>query len=584
MRCSLLLFASLGLKIVLAQSTFPYDRFSHWQSVNSSVLPDSCYQILDLAVLNLDPTGQQDCSAPINALLQQFSNDTVRIHFPEGTFLFTQSLILKSLLIIEGEGPDLTHFQFNLGGSQSAILASGTLSNNQPAIVLPPLDNDSFLICPAHDFQPKDWLSLQCQDGALVTSSWALGTVGQLLQVQAVAGDTLFLTSKIRRSYVNELSCTVQRIIPKEHIQLRCFSIERIDDTAPEQSSSIEFNFVVNSQISALFSRYCTFAHIALNSCSKILVHKNYLTEAFDYGGGGRAYGVVLQSSTGDCRIEDNIFKHLRHAILLQSGANGNVAAFNFSTDAYWINSSPLLGSNSAGDLVLHGNYVYANLFEQNVVNNIVIDNSHGANGPDNLFYRNRALLYGIFFSDQSSSNQLFIGNEVTNTAFPYSLVNYNLQGIGHFEFANNNKGTIVPAGTSLQTDTSFAYAFCPDFVPQSMWLKIGEQPVISYPIPAQSRYETQSYFSSSCGNTDAGSTENTLTSCVYPNPTQDLVTFSFSKPFFGKMNIYSIDGKLMRIENINSKIFTISLSSFPSGLYLWQIEGLRNAGKIIVR
>lgn len=567
-----------------AQTIFPYERFSDWQSVHSTLLPDSCYHVLDLSTLNLDTSGQQDCSGPINALIQQFSNDTVRIHFPEGTFLFTQPLQLKSLLIIEGEGPDLTHFRFNLGGSQSAIQASGTLSTIEQSVVWPPLQNDTFVICPTHDFQPKDWLYLRCQDAALVTSSWALGSVGQLLQVEAVAGDTLFLNAKIRRSYVNELPCIVQRFIPKEHIQLRCFSIERIDDTAPEQSSSIEFNFVVNSQISGLFLRYCTFAHIALNSCSKILVHKNYLTEAFDYGGGGRAYGVVLQSSSGDCRIEDNIFKHLRHAILLQSGANGNVAAFNYSTDAYWINSSPLLGSNSAGDLVLHGNYVYANLFEQNVVNNIVIDNSHGANGPDNLFYRNRALLYGIFFSDQSSPNQLFIGNEVTNTAFPYSLVNYNLQGTGHFEFANNNKGTIVPAGTSLQTDSSFAYTFCPDFVPQSMWLKIGEQPVISYPIPAQSRYETQSYFSSSCGNTDAGSTEKTLTSYVYPNPTQDVVTFSFSKPVFGKMNIYSVDGKLMRIENINSKTFTISLSSFPSGLYLWQIDGLKTTGKLIVR
>ena len=583
MRWFLLVFVCLVLKSIKAQTNFPYERFSDWQSVNATLLADSLYQILDLATLNIDASGQQDCSAPINALLQQFPDDTVRLHFPAGTFLFTQPLQLKSLLIIEGEGPDLTHFRFSLGGSQSAIQANGLLSSIQQE-VLPPLQNDLFLICSGHNFQPKDWLYLRCQDAALVTSSWALGTVGQLLQIESIAGDTLYLNAKIRRSYLNELPCVVQRFTPKEHIKLRCFSIERSDDTAPEQSSSIEFNFVVNSQISSLYSRYCTFAHVALNSCSNILVSKSYLTDAFDYGEGGRAYGVVLQASTGECRIEDNIFKHLRHAILVQSGANGNVAAFNFSTEAYWTNSSPLLGANSAGDLVLHGNYVYANLFEQNVINNIVIDNSHGSNGPDNLFYRNRARLYGIFFSDQSSPNQLFIGNEVTNTAFPYSLVNYNLQGTGHYEFANNNKGTIVPAGTILQTDTSFAYVTCPDFVAQSMWLKIGEQPVISYPIPAQSRYETQSYFSSSCSNTDAGLFENTLSTIVYPNPAQDFATFCFSKPVFGKITIYAIDGKIMQVEDLNSKTLTISLNSMPSGLYLWQIEGVSCAGKLIVR
>jgi hypothetical protein len=574
----------ISLNSVKAQNTFPYERFTDWQSATVSLLSDSLYQLLDLTLLNLDPTGQQDCSAAVQGLLQQYPTDTLRLHFPAGTFLFTQPLLLRSNLIIEGESPELTNFHFNLGGTQSAIQASGVLSTVQQQVLYAPQKNDTLLICPNHDLQSNEWLYLRCQDAALVTSAWALGTVGQLLQVKSVSGDTLFLHSAIRRTYTSEAPCFIQRFVPKENIKLRCFSIERIDDTAPEQSSSIAFNFVVNSELRSLFSRYCTFAHIALSSCSNIWVTKNYLTEAFDYGGGGRAYGVALQSSTGQCRIEDNIFKHLRHAVLLQSGANGNAIAFNFCTESYWTNSSPLLGTNSAGDLVLHGNYVYANLFEQNVVNNIVIDNSHGSNGPDNLFYRNRALLYGIFFSDQSSPNQLFIGNEVTNTAFPYSLVNYNVQGIGHYEFANNNKGTIVPAGTSLQADTSFAYAFCPDFVPQSMWLKIGEQPVIAFPIPAQNRYETQSYFSTSCGQTDAALNSFALTFDVYPNPTQDFVTFSFSKPVFGKMNIYSIDGKLMRIENLNSKSFTISLSSLPSGLYLWQIEGLKCAGKLIVR
>jgi hypothetical protein len=409
MRWFLLVFVCLVLKSIKAQTSFPYERFSDWQSVNATLLADSLYQILDLATLNLDASGQQDCSAPINALLQQFPDDTVRLHFPAGTFLFTQPLQLKSLLIIEGEGPDLTHFRFSLGGSQSAIQANGLLSSIQQE-VLPPLQNDLFLICSGHNFQPKDWLYLRCQDAALVTSSWALGTVGQLLQIESIAGDTLYLNAKIRRSYLNELPCVVQRFTPKEHIKLRCFSIERSDDTAPEQSSSIEFNFVVNSQISSLYSRYCTFAHVALNSCSNILVSKNYLT------------------------------------------------------------------------------------------------------------------------------------------------------------------------------DTSFAYVTCPDFVAQSMWLKIGEQPVISYPIPAQSRYETQSYFSSSCGNTDAGLFENTLSTIVYPNPAQDFATFCFSKPVFGKITIYAIDGKIMQVEDLNSKTFTISLNSMPSGLYLWQIEGVSCAGKLIVR
>ncbi|MEN9700653.1 MAG: hypothetical protein RLZZ301_1851, partial [Bacteroidota bacterium] len=424
---------------------------------------------------------------------------------------------------------------------------------------------------------------LSCQDAALVSSNWALGTVGQLIQVKHFYGDTLVLSSVVRRSYTNESPCIVKLVTPLQHLKLRCFSIERIDDTAPEQSSSIAFNYVVNSEVLSLFSRNCTFAHLALTSCSNVHVAKNYFTEAFDYGEGGRAYGVVLQASTGACRIEDNLFKHLRHAILMQSGANGNVAAFNFSSDAYWTNSNPLLGTASAGDLVLHGNYVYSNLFEQNCVNNIVIDNSHGANGPDNLFYRNRAILYGLFFSDQTSPNQLFIGNEVTNTALPYSLVNYNLLGAGQYQFAKNNKGTIVPSGTSFVNDSSFAYSDQPDFVPQSMWLTIGDQPTSNFPIPAQSRFLTQSYFATSCGQTDAGIEVPLLQFKLFPNPATAIVNVQFSRPVFGNLLLYSLEGRSIYSMPIQSQESSFFVAGFPKGIYFIQLEGSAYRYKLFV-
>jgi len=51
-------------------------------------------------------------------------------------------------------------------------------------------------------------------------------------------------------------------------------------------------------------------------------------------------------------------------------------------------------------------------------VANISIDNAHGINGPENIFLRNRAELFGILMSPINPSNgQIFIGNEITNTA-----------------------------------------------------------------------------------------------------------------------------------------------------------------------
>ena len=65
---------------------------------------------------------------------------------------------------------------------------------------------------------------------------------------------------------------------------------------------------------------------------------------------------------------------------------------------------------------MLHGNYPYANLFEGNIAQNVGGDASHGRNGPANVFFRNRALHYGIAFTSGSSDSSIVMYNEVTAT------------------------------------------------------------------------------------------------------------------------------------------------------------------------
>ncbi len=550
-----------------AQTNFPYSRFVDWQHAGSEQLDFSTAQIIHLDQMGIDASGQADCSALVNQIIQTTQNQPTIIRFPAGTFYFTNSILLRSHIAIEGAGAAQTFLRFNLNQSGSAIVGSGTLSNTTYDLAQVPLKNQQFLRCNNQVFQAGDWIRISCADSALVSSTWAYGTVGQLVQIVQVAQDTLFLAAPLRRSYIGNGDVKIQKMSPLEHIQIKCLSIERIDDTAPAQESTIQFNYVVHSEISHLASKNCTFAHVDLRTCSNISVKAAYFQDAFSYGGGGRAYGVVMQATTNACLVEDNIFKHLRHAILLQSGANGNVSSFNYSTDAFWSEAS--LPANSAGDLVLHGNYVYANLFEQNEVGNIVIDNSHGANGPDNLFYRNRATLYGIFFSDQTSPNQLFIGNHVTNTAFPYSLINYTIQGVGHYQFANNNKGTIVPAGTVLSSDSSFAYQQCPNFVPLTTWLTIGDQPVLLQNIPAKQRYNAQQFVYNNCEQTAAVTFSESITGVqIWPNPAQDEIQVRSEQEAGSVIEIYSVNGKLIHSQQKSTIIQGVSIRHLDPGMY----------------
>ncbi len=194
-------------------------------------------------------------------------------------------------------------------------------------------------------------------------------------------------------------------------VGIECLKIKRMDvDLTANQTSNIFFNYAAFCWVKGIESDSANFAHISILNSSNIEVTGSYFHGAFSYGGGGVGYGVVCHLTTGDCLIENNIFKHLRHAMLLQAGTNGNIYAYNYSLQQ----QRTELPSDAAGDIVLHGNYPYANLFEGNIAQNIGGDASHGINGPANVFFRNRALHYGIAFSAGSGDSSVVIYNEVT--------------------------------------------------------------------------------------------------------------------------------------------------------------------------
>ncbi len=312
------------------------------------------------------------------------------------------------------------------------------------------------------EFIPGDLLRLNAtDDGPLVNDWWGEGQTGQIVEVSAVHGDTLILARPLRRSYAT--LPVIIRVLPRRQVHLRCLGLLR-EDATTLQTVNVYFADALDCTMRGVSSKLSNYAHVDVFRSSRITVENCAFREGHGYGAGGKAFGLLVDFASGDCFIHQNTFEHLRHSMILQAGANGNVLAYNHSTDPFW--SSFPFPANSAGDIVLHGNYPYMNLFEGNVVQNIVMDNSHNINGPYNTFFRNRAELYGIFMNTGPASNdQNFIGNQVSNSSGgQYGL--YNLQGTGHFVHGNQVHGTIQPGGTGEPLAYSlFDYAF-PSFYP----------------------------------------------------------------------------------------------------------------------
>ena len=574
-----LFFALFQFSISFTQ-IIPADRLVDWKIAGLNDTTTLDFEWIDLAQYGVDTNGILPCDVVVDSLLALVYPTGVILQFPAGTFLFNDPKQIPSNCVIRGQGANATTIKIDLGGTGNGFNIQGSQSAIDTSYLMINAfkDSNKMVVFNAASYAVGDWIRICQTDADLITSSWAIGSVGQIAQINNINGNTIQLASPLRMTYALNRQPFIKKLNLKRNVGIECLSIIRMDNTAPEQASNISFQFAENCWVNGIASTNCTFAHIVAEYASNLQIEKSYFHHAFEYGGGGRGYGVVLQFTSNECRVENNIFEHLRHSMLLQAGSNGNVFVFNYSFDPFWVNGNPFLSGNSAGEIVLHGNYVYSNLFEQNCVQNIVIDNSHGANGPDNTFFRNRASLYGIFFSDNTSPHQSFVGNEIPNTAFPYSSVNYSIQGIDHFVFGNNNKGTIAPSGTSNLLDSTYSYSSKPSYVQGYQWAKIGPPNLMnSANIPSKDRLDGNDLFAGACGNNDfylSIAKQNKQEIVIYPNPSTGNINIEIQADCLNEMlRIYNVYGQLIHDESLNNLKTTIDLTSLNSGVYFISIK-----------
>jgi hypothetical protein len=258
--------------------------------------------------------------------------------------------------------------------------------------------------------------------------------------------------------------------------------------------------------------------------------------------------------------------------MLIQSGANGNVFGYNCSKDAYWTEGG-FFPNNSAGDAVLHGNYTYMNLFEGNTIQNIVVDASHGKNGPFNTFFRNRAELYG-FFSDASTTSDSMnvVGNEITNSGFPLGM--FSVSGVGHYSYGNNVNGTANPTNTSNVPINSLYLnqTALPAF--------LGNQslPMAGYPLsmnqkllPSEVRAIADAHVNCAEELVTAVAELSTTTQTAICWSQERLEVDAALLP--ARLSVYGPDGKLLHQQQLNATSTQLQLHT-TGGIVLLRVEG----------
>jgi hypothetical protein len=407
----------------------PNNRLVDWSKAGLQS-PIASIQIINMASYGIDNTGV----LPADSILANVISNAVppvEIKFDAGIFLFTKPIKMRSGIILSGQGAN-TKLIADLITPDDFIKIEGKLDTSKIYLTQDAQLNSN-TIATTSTLELDSYYLLSFNDSNLMFSSWAYGSAGQIYKIQKSLSTGTFeyeVDSKHRLDYTVAKSAYLRKINAIKDVAIKCLSIETKTNVV-DQLRNINIKYAINCEVKGVQSFNCNFAHAAIEASKYNSISGCYFHHAFDYGGGGNGYGAVVHFAACDNLIENNIFEHLRHSMLLQAGANGNVFAYNFSTDPYWENVVP----NSAGDIAIHGNYPYCNLIEGNVISHLWSDNSHGANGKFNTAVRNR--IYGYGFSITSGDSMNIASNEIIN--YTPLFGNWNIgTSVGHFMQGNN--------------------------------------------------------------------------------------------------------------------------------------------------
>jgi hypothetical protein len=244
------------------------------------------------------------------------------------------------------------------------------------------------------------------------------------------------------------------------------------------------------------------------------------------------------------------------------------VAGYNYAINEYRVE----FPTNAGADLVCHGHYSFANIFEGNIVNTVMVDSTWGPTGPYTTFFRNRAVLYGFIMTSGASvlSDSLnFVGNE--------SLLGiYFFSGINQFLYGNDSLGVIIPTGTDSLPDTSYYRSTFTDFFHPSPY-----PPTIGIPntldsgtIPAMQRYSSGGRITVSpnppCIYSDIPTINSSEKLLIYPNPASNNFFVKMNNSSNARLDLFDLEGRILFSNSIPSgnRITEINTSDLSPGIY----------------
>lgn len=465
----------------------PSDRLTTWQPGIPGGIPEAAGTTVDVTSYGADPSGAAD-SAPafLNALHALPAGGGV-VFIPEGTYRLAGKIAVdRDDVVFRGQGRHRTRLLADHTDKVFEVLIywqgpwldilSGYQKGSQ-TIVLPSIGG----------YQVGRFVQMkQTNDPAVMYTdpawnvSWGQDAVGQFCEITAIAGNTISLRTPLHFSFRSDMQPKARYMVLRKNIGFEDFYVEKLQPGG----ETFWLKYAAYCWIRRVESDHTMVAHIHNTGTIGCEYRENYLHNSFDYQG-GNGYGVDLGWQVTDALVENNVMRHLRHAMLVSKGACGNVFGYNLSYDrVQGAGETNLNIGYMLSDVVLHGHYAQFNLFEGNQVEQIVPGDYWGP-CPGNTFLRNRILDRGIKICDHSHNQNVIGNNLVQETIYDDGTVT------GTVAHGNLIEGSLEwdPAIADHDIPVSYYLGGKPAFYGEETWPSLGADLPGSSLLPAAHRH-----------------------------------------------------------------------------------------------
>ena len=411
---------------------------------------------------------------------------------PAGTYLLKSPLDIRKSIVLRGEGAEKTRLVFDLGGRKAPAISvqgketgpwvnlAGGYSKGSTTLSLRDTTSTSFTPGSFAEIRQENDPAVMYTD-PMWKQPWAEFSVGQVVKVVSQSGNGVRVEEPLRMGYSPSMSPQVRGLEVVPYSGIERLYLKRLDRGVDHMTY---FFAVAYCWVREVESEYAYRSHIQINTGYACEIRDNYIHHAHDYGGGGCGcgYGAELNRHTTNVLVENNIFVHLRHSMIIQVGAVGNVFGYNYSRE-------PVSQGGPLPDISVHGHYPSFNLFEGNVVQEIGISDFWGPVGPGNVYFRNLVEDKDIFVRDHSSE-QIIMGNRIVRGYIRPDDTITNLLVHG-----NSLKGQVFwdPAIPERTFPASYYRSSKPRFFGPLAWPSIGPA-IATGTNPAFERYKAGSY------------------------------------------------------------------------------------------